>query len=460
MSKEKKTSPQAKGDAVGRVLTKDRMRFYSTFKLGPKRSLTPEGFLVCEDVAVARTGEMLYLDSEVPITSGPDGLVRISRGPDELFSELTILSAVGKPVTLDHPDEFVNPENYRALNMGHMLNIRRGDGIEDDLMLADFLVMDKDGIKAIQEDKIEEVSLGYDADYEEVSPGRGVQRNIVVNHVALVERGRCGPRCAIGDKEPEEMKTKDAKPSGKATWLDRLMKALKTKDEEGVQNAIEEGQKAVDAESEEEEEEGKKKDDAQTADTLNKILAKLKSMDADIQELKKAGEETADEDEEEGKKKGETGDNADLTQAEPAAKLDQSDVKLYTGDSAAEILSRAEILAPGQVKLPTFDGKTTDAARAAALCSCQRRALDVAYQTDAGKAAISPFLGGKTADFNAMAPALVNSTFIGASELMKNTNNGGFGAGKVNTKDFGKVKSAADINKQNREFWDKQRPAN
>ena len=48
---------------------------------------------------------------------------------------------------------------------------------------------------------VTEVSLGYDADYEQTAPGVGRQTNIIGNHVALVERGRCGPRCAIGDRQ-------------------------------------------------------------------------------------------------------------------------------------------------------------------------------------------------------------------------------------------------------------------
>ncbi|MDN7413634.1 DUF2213 domain-containing protein, partial [Burkholderia vietnamiensis] len=176
------------------------MRFFTIQKLGPKRSLTPEGFLLCEDVPVARTGDMLYADGEVPIEAGPDGLIRISRTPEEVFRDETMASCQGKDVTLDHPDDFVAPANYATLTRGVMLNPRRGSGIEDDLLLADILIKDPAAITAVQDEEIEEVSLGYEADYEQVSPGRGVQRNIVVNHVAIVPRGRCGPRCAIGDK--------------------------------------------------------------------------------------------------------------------------------------------------------------------------------------------------------------------------------------------------------------------
>ncbi|MDN7433699.1 DUF2213 domain-containing protein [Burkholderia multivorans] len=421
------------------------MRFYTIQKLGPKRSLTPEGFLLCEDVPVARTGEMLYAAGEVPVEAGPDGLIRISRTPEEVFRDETLASCAGKPVTLDHPDDFVTPATYSQLGKGVMLNIRRGEGLENDLILADLLITAQDAITAVQEEQIEEVSLGYEADYEQVSPGRGVQRNIVVNHVAIVPRGRCGPRCAIGDKEPE-MKTKDSKPPRRSAWLDRLMKAMRAKDAEGVEEALEEGQKAMDEESEEERKKSEAAEAGKTGDALSQILTRLKAMDEDIQELKKA---VAEDDDEEDDETDETTDT--IIEAEPSRRVSEEDVDLYTGDSARLIAARAEILAPG-VKLPTLDGlKTKD--RAAALCKCQRRALDQAYETDAGRAAIAPFLGRRAPDFDAMPAQVVDAIFTGAAELMRAKNNADSSSGKVSTRDFGKVKTIADINEQNRKFW-------
>ncbi len=435
------------------------LRFYTVQKLGPKRSLTPEGFLLCEEVPVARTGEMLYGPGEVPVEPGPDGLIRISRTPDEVFRAETLASCIGKPVTLDHPDDFVTPANFAALGKGAMLNLRRGTGIEDDLLIADLLVTDQAAIKAVQDDGIEEVSLGYEADYEQVSPGRGVQRNIVVNHVALVERGRCGPRCAIGDKEPEDMKTKDSKPKGKRTWMDRLRTAFKAQDAEALEEAIEEGKQAMDADpdddDEKEDKEGKT-GDAQSV-LLTKILKRMDAQDAAIAALGKRRakdsekEKTDDEDEEDPEKK-KTGDDGDLTEAETAGKLNQAEVDLYTGDAAASIPSRAEILAPG-IKLPTLDGKMETKDRAAALCKCQRKALDLAYQTDAGKKAIGQFLGGLTADFEKLPAALVHAAFMGASELVKAQNNGRSVNVSITTKDFGKARTVADINAANRKYW-------
>jgi len=434
------------------------MRFYTVQKLGPKRSLTPEGFLLCEEVPVARTGEMIYGPGEVPVEPGPDGLIRISRTPEEVFRDETMASCMGKDATLDHPDDFVQPDNYAALTQGVMLNPRRGTGIEDDLLIADLLIKHPDAIKAVQEEQIEEVSLGYEADYEQVSPGRGVQRNIVVNHVALVERGRCGPRCAIGDKEPEEMKTKDSKPKGKRSFADRLRAAFMAKDAEAAEELASEAE-AMDEESEEERKEREAKEkEAKTGDALTQILKTVKALDARMAKIEaRDAENEPDEEEEEDDKKKPTDDT--LIEAETAGKLNQSEVDLYTGDAAASIPSRAEILSPG-IKLPTLDAKMATADRAAALCKCQRKALDLAFKTDAGRAAIAPFLGGLTADFEKLPAALVHAAFMGASEMIKAQNNGAAAKAGITTKDFGKARTVADINAANRKYWDRQGSTN
>jgi uncharacterized protein len=433
-------------------------RYYTVSKLGPKRSLTPEGYLLCEDVPVARTGEMLYAEGEIVggdgemIAGDNTGIVHVSRGPDDLFRPQTIASFEGKPVTLSHPDEFVGPANIRAFAVGTMFNVRRGTGIEDDLMLADLLITEQGAIKAVQDDGIEEVSNGYEADYDQAEPGRAVQRNIVGNHVALVERGRCGPRCAIGD---EDM----AKKTVKSKFSDLLMRAFKAKDADEVEKLASEAE-SMDEESEEEKAAREAKEErAKTGDALKKVLDKLAAMDEDIQELKKAkaGDEEETEEEKAARlaKEGKTGDEGDLTQPETAPRLDEAGVKLYTGDAAKQIPSLAEILAPG-TKMPTFDGKTTDAQRAQALCSCQRRALDTAYKTDDGKAAIEPFLGGHAADFSKLPAPMLHAAFIGAANLMKARNNDGNTRVSASVKDFGKTTDVASLNKTNRDFWNKR----
>lgn len=441
-------------------LTRDRYTFadlqgvYTPTKLSAKMSLTPEGFLLCQDVPIARTGQMVYGEGEVPVEARPDGLIIISRDPDEVFRPETMASFEGKPVTLGHPDEFVGPESWNSLSHGTVSNVRRGTGIEDDFLFADLLITSKQAIDEVQQG-LREVSCGYEADYEQMEPGRGVQRKIVGNHVALVERGRCGPRCAIGDEDmPKKI--------NRSKIGDFLRRAFKAKDAAELE-ALEKEAEAMDEESEEERETREKEEaSAKTGDALSKILKKLSTMDEDIQELKKKAAESEDDDEDgdgDGKKvkKQEAEDeDGDLTDAEQAEKLSDAEVALYTGDAAAVIQSRAEILAPG-TKIPTTDSKATTKDRALALCKCQRKALDTALKTEAGKAAVEAILGSKTVDIGKLPVGMVHTTFMAAAELVKASNNGAMRA-SVSTRDFGHAPlSAADLNKQNREFWNKSR---
>ena len=208
-----KTSAQAAAIAYQSAgKTRDEPRYYTTARLSEHISQTPEGYLLCEAVPIARTGELLYQDGELidaegssPVDAGSDGVIKITRYADELFSPETIASIEGKPITIDHPADFVTPETWRNLAVGTMLNVRPGTGADSDKLLADFLITSADGISMIKSG-LREVSLGYDAEYEQVRPGLGKQSKILCNHGALVRRGRNGPQIAVRDHKPKTTK--------------------------------------------------------------------------------------------------------------------------------------------------------------------------------------------------------------------------------------------------------------
>jgi hypothetical protein len=109
----------------------------------------------------------------------------------------------------------------KELSKGTGQNVRRGDGIDSDYLLADLLITDKDTIQAVIDGKVE-ISLGYDADYTEVSKGKGLQSNIVINHIALVDKGRCGSRCSIGDSfMSSKTKRKKVSSAGRIRTVDQ-----------------------------------------------------------------------------------------------------------------------------------------------------------------------------------------------------------------------------------------------
>ena len=230
----------------------------------------------------------------------------------------------------------------------------------------------------------------------------------------------------------------------KPSWKDRIWAAFGSRDAEGMEEALKEGQKSADADDETEEERKAReaKESSKTGDAaLKKIMDKLQSMDADIQELKKERAESEDDD-------GEV-DDPDMTadtviEAETARKADVG--KTYTGDALRDTVSRAEILAPG-LATPTTDGvKVADA-----VARHQRRALKQAMATDAGKAAIAPFLNGRALD--KLTGDALHAVFIGASELMKTRNNDTATRSTAKTSDFGGVTTVAKINEANAQYW-------
>ena len=213
-----------------RFSTVDRGLFHAPTELGQTRRLTPEGYLVCEGVCIARTGEQLYHESELRnIKPDARGQVRVTRLPEEVFNPKTIASFEGKSVTVEHPNEFVNPTNVHQHEIGTIHNVRRGDGIENDMLVADLLIKDAHAIAYVNKYK-PQVSCGYDAEYDQDEPGHAFQREITGNHLALVDRGRAGPRCAIRDHRPNLFfKTLGehamaTKPTFKSRFMDQMNK--------------------------------------------------------------------------------------------------------------------------------------------------------------------------------------------------------------------------------------------
>ena len=439
-NKSKKPAPSA---------TQDRSNIYTTGQIGRTRETTPEGYLLCRDVPLARIGTLMYGDGEVPVTADNTGLILIQRGEDVLFDPKTIASAEGKPITDDHPEDWVGPENWKELSKGSGHNIRRGEGIDSDLLIGDLLVTDKDAIDAVLEGKVE-ISLGYDADYIEVSPGKGLQSNIVVNHIALVDKGRCGSRCSIGDSFMSD-KTKKKKIS----FADRIRNLVKTKDAEEAEKlakAVEDEDLDIKTDDNDPDDEP----DGKTGDTLKQILKQLKTMDSDIQELKAKVEDSDDPDptkDDDPAKKGEGNDpeptKDDILKPEPAGKADEGIT--HTGDSLKEVMVRAEILSPGIKLPPTIDS----ANNGKAVVLAKRQALKAAMQTTDGQQAVAPFIGAN-ANVDTLPIQTLDAAFIGASELIKQQNNLKGVRSGITTRDFGRAAPTIDqINQRNRDFWNK-----
>jgi hypothetical protein len=210
--------------------TKDA-HYYAVARLSENIVETPEGYLLCIGVPIARTGELTYVPGELIGADGKDviepkdGRITIERDEAALFDPRAMASFEGKSVTIGHPTDFVSPQNYLVVTVGHMQNVRRGEGDDVDKLVADLLIMESAAISMVKAG-LREVSLGYDADYEQVEVGRGRQTGIVGNHVALVRKGRNGSEVAVRDSAPENTPKTRSTTMKKAVLQGTLMKFL------------------------------------------------------------------------------------------------------------------------------------------------------------------------------------------------------------------------------------------
>lgn len=167
------------------------MKMLCAVQLSKHRYKTTEGYLVCKDCIIARTGKQTYLKAEIGREDGSDEeYIDIDRKPEQVFDEKTMASFEGKPLTIEHPEESVSPQNYKELSVGNVHNIHKGDFEGQDVMYADITVYDEEAINLIESGEMEELSCGYDCDITE-GPNPE-QINIRGNHVALCEQGRAG----------------------------------------------------------------------------------------------------------------------------------------------------------------------------------------------------------------------------------------------------------------------------
>jgi hypothetical protein len=237
--------------------------FFTIEKISENREITPEGYLLCRNCPVARIGKMIYLPSEVGdvgVTVDSDGFITVDRFPEDVFSDSFLDSLNLKPVTNDHPAVDVDPSNYKNFSVGVGTNPRRGEGELSDYLLMDLLIQDGEVISLIHDGKVE-ISLGYRCDIVPTDdPFIGKQVNLIGNHIAVVEKGRCGPNCKIVDSQEKIL----AKEEG---FVARFKKFLK---DEGMEEAK--------ADDELPDNEGKKDEAPDFKDALDAITAKFDAM--------------------------------------------------------------------------------------------------------------------------------------------------------------------------------------
>lgn len=158
------------------------------------------GFVVVS-ARVARAGNVqAYAGSEVGKPSMAK--VRVYRPDSQVFDKAAVQTLAHKPVTLEHPSDFVTADNWHRTAVGWIGDEVLRDG---EFLRVPMTIAAKRAIDAVRGGQ-RELSVGYQCDLQwgegKTPAGEAydaMQTNILVDHVAIVERGRAGPECRIGD---------------------------------------------------------------------------------------------------------------------------------------------------------------------------------------------------------------------------------------------------------------------
>lgn len=223
---------------------------YFTVPISEHLEETPEGYLLARNCVLGRTGIQTYRLDELPMDqleslgvniSDPSAEIDIFRPPEAVFSTNALASGNGKPVTDGHPDpsadlhgdDFVGPDNYRKLACGHINNLHAGiEPLEsgDMPLLGDVLITTEPLISEVRAKRKRQLSLGYDYVLRR-NGDKLEQHNIVINHLAVVPKGRAGPEARIVDAALE------SSPSVVAEKKQQLKQST-TKEKKAVKNNL------------------------------------------------------------------------------------------------------------------------------------------------------------------------------------------------------------------------------
>ena len=160
---------------------------------------TEEGYLIDRPILTS-TGIFEY--------TNPDGSIRRElRLPEEVFKPESLKSYKGKPIIITHDAGLITKDNVHENGVGTILSegYRSGNDVRAEIIIHDTDEMKLAGLK--------ELSLGYNLDLDETpgewegQPYDAIQRNIVINHLALVLEARAGEQARLNiDSRDRKMK--------------------------------------------------------------------------------------------------------------------------------------------------------------------------------------------------------------------------------------------------------------
>jgi hypothetical protein len=196
------------------------VEFFRTDRANFQIIETGEGFLKAR-ISIATPGVFQYFNSDGTV-------INEAKLPEDILSIETLNSAKGVPITDDHPIQnnqhiLVDSKNYQQYSKGNISEPR----IENSQIIALATIYDSELIKKIKRKEQNQASIGFAYQLDNtpgVYDGKNFdakQRNIRINHCALVPNGRAGEdiKIHIDKKEKNIMSDKWIVEGGDASNL-------------------------------------------------------------------------------------------------------------------------------------------------------------------------------------------------------------------------------------------------
>lgn len=263
------------------------------------RTFDGNGRLQVKVSNISKANVCPYFGREIPgaekLGLDPEKIYRLWRHPDELKKAVATFNNI--PLLSIHTPDFPGDPPHES-----RVGVTHSNAAFDGTYLTNGLsVWDNSAIAGIETEEQEELSSSYQY-VADMTPGTtptgevydGIMRDIIGNHVALVETGRAGSDVLVADSLPPELKHMSKR---KAAAIRATLKPLLAADAD-LEAEVRKALLALDEAEKEDEEEQKKK----TADDEDE--------DEDEKEKKKKPASDAEEDDEEDKKK-KTADDED-----------------------------------------------------------------------------------------------------------------------------------------------------
>lgn len=194
-----------------------------------KRSTDWNGFMEVKDNPISKIGVYPYLGSEIPGAEDPDRIYYVYRPAEELARQETIDSFKLMPFIDEH--EILGKSGMPAERKGMQGTIGEQVYYDEPYLRGNIKIHSSAAQSLIKAGKVE-LSPCYGCDWvkgDGTFDGQAyqyTQRNIMGNHLALVEEGRTGPDVAVQDHRKFTLDSKELLPMALAPEDMEAIKAM------------------------------------------------------------------------------------------------------------------------------------------------------------------------------------------------------------------------------------------